>query len=371
MSHISTLKLQDFRCYAQASLRDLSRGLIVLHGPNGAGKTNILEALSLLSPGKGLRGAPPSEIQRHQGAMPWALFTQIETPYGPVEIGTGFDPATEKRTIRINSETAKTQTALSEHVSCVWLTPQMDRLFLEAPAHRRKFLDRLIFAFDPAHAGRITRYDNAMRQRSRLLQEGSPETGWIAGLEIQMAQTGIAISAARTAFLTRLQTACDSTPFQDLFPLARLHAIGTIEELLQQAPALEVEDLFQYQLAQSRTRDALTGGATTGPHKSDFGVHYAAKNMPAEHCSTGEQKALLIGLVLAHSRLILTERGVPPLLLLDEISAHLDAHRRTVLYDQLLALGGQVWLTGTDALLFESLETRAQFFHVQNNRISE
>ncbi len=368
MTHIFSLKLHNFRCYKQAALSDLSSGLIVLHGPNGAGKTNVLEALSMLSPGRGLRGAKVMEMQCQQAGEPWAVSATLGTDYGDIQLGTGLDTQTGKRTIRIQGQTVKSQAALAEHVACVWLSPQMDRLFIDSAGHRRRFLDRLIFAFDPGHSGRVTRYENALRQRSKLLKEGGDAT-WIDGLEAQMAATGVAIAAARLDFAGRLQTA--SNKFAgDHFPSADLSATGSIEQLLGSAPALEVEDIFKYQLTESRGVDMLTGGAATGPHKSDLSVRFAAKDMPADQCSTGEQKALLIGIVLAHAKLITAERGHPPILLLDEIAAHLDEVRRGALYDLLQDLGGQVWLTGTDESLFDAIRGKAQFFEVKNSVIS-
>ncbi len=341
----------------------------MLHGPNGAGKTNILEAVSILSPGRGLRGARMMEMQNQQiSDQAWAVAAEIETPSGLVQLGTGLDPATEKRTIRINGETARGQNALGEYVACVWLTPQMDRLFIDSSSQRRKFLDRLIFAFDPGHTGRLSRYENAMSQRSKLLREGKNEPAWLKSLESQMAETGTAISAARLDFVERLQAACDASENEN-FPLSTLSATGTIETLLQNTPALEVEEMFTYQLEESRPRDAQTGGAASGPHKSDLAVKYAAKNMSADQCSTGEQKALLIGIILAHARLIAAERGVPPLLLLDEVAAHLDEVRRGALYDLLHDIGGQVWLTGTDINLFDAVQGKAQFFEIKEAQI--
>ena len=368
MLFIASLKLQNFRCYNQAEIRDVADGLIVLHGTNGAGKTNVLEALSLLSPGRGLRGAKAMEIQCRDGGKPWAVSASLETAYGPVQLGTGLDAQAEKRIIRINGENVKGQAALAQHLACVWLTPQMDRLFIDSSRERRKFLDRLVFAFDPGHAGRVTRYENAMAQRSRILRDERNEPAWLDSLEAQMAETGVAIAAARLDFIARLQTACD-TQGNEFFPVSKLSATGTIEELLKKAPALEIEDLFKYQLRESRGVDMLTGGAATGPHKADLSVVFAAKNMPADQCSTGEQKALLIGIVLAHARLIAAERGSPPILLLDEVAAHLDEHRRAALYDLLTDLRGQVWLTGTDQKLFTAIENRAQFFYVQDAQI--
>ena len=368
MTFIASLKLHNFRCYSSAALEDLSSGLIVLYGPNGAGKTNALEAVSLLSPGRGLRGAKNLEIQCQSQGDAWAVAAKLQTDYGSVKLGTGLDGATEKRVVRINGENARGQNALAEHMACVWLTPQMDRLFLDSSSHRRRFLDRLVFAFDPGHSGRVTRYENAMRQRSKLLQEGGADPAWLEGLEGQMAETGAAISAARLDFTARLQAACDSSP-SEYFPLAHLKATGTIEELLESSSALEVEEMFKYSLVQSRQQDGLRGGAATGPHKSDLAVRYAEKNMAADQCSTGEQKALLIGIIMAHAKLIEAERGAPPILLLDEVAAHLDETRRAALYDLLIGLGGQVWLTGTDQNLFSAIENRAQFFEVRNSQL--
>lgn len=372
MAFIRSLQLSHFRCYDSVRLEGLSAGLVVLTGPNGAGKTNVLEAVSLLSPGRGLRGAKISEMQQRETGQPWALAAEAETPYGLVRLGTGLDTGslTEKRIVRINGETAKTQTALAEYLACVWLTPQMDRLFLDGSSARRKFLDRLIFAFDPGHAGRVTRYENAMSQRSKILRDSEyPDPVWLDGLETQMAETGVAIAAARQDFIVLLQQACDQAADEALFPRALLALRGTIEELLQQAPALEVEDMFRYQLRDSRKVDARSGGAATGPHKGDLLVVYAAKSMPADQCSTGEQKALLIGITLAHSRLMAAERSAPPILLLDEVAAHLDEGRRAALYGILQGLGGQVWMTGTDAHLFAAVGSQGRFFHVEKSHL--
>lgn len=366
MAHITSLNLTNFRSYEGAAINNLPPGPVVLYGPNGAGKTNILEALSLLTPGRGLRGAKVSEVQRcyiSPDGQGWAVAAVAETPYGTAKLGTGRDSAADKRIVRINGETT-TQAALTEYLSIVWLTPQMDRLFLDAAGARRRFLDRLVFAFDPGHAGRVTRYENAMSQRSKILKENLfPDPAWLDALESTMAETGVAIAAARLDFAVRLQSACDRAE-GNLFPRARLIVSGTIDELLTSAPALEVEEMFRYQLKQTRPQDAQTGGAATGPHKSDLRAYYAAKNMPADQCSTGEQKALLIGIVLAHARLITAERGTPPILLLDEVAAHLDESRRAGLYELLLSLKTQAWLTGTDAALFTALHGNAQRFEI-------
>lgn len=357
-------------------MNQVENGLIVLWGENGAGKTNILEALSLLSAGRGLRGAKPTDMQAHQSPTPWGVSGKLMTAGGEVALGTALRPENGRRAVRINGVDAKSQAALSDYIACLWLTPQMDRLFLDGASARRKFLDRLVFSFDSGHSGRVTRFENALRQRSKLLQDSQKnsqkaEPVWLDSLEAQMAQTAVAIAAARLDFVTRLQHFCDAaTPRdEDFFPKAQISMRGTVEELLQNTPALEVEKMIAYQLKQSRARDALVGGASTGPHKSDMDVVYTAKEMPAATCSTGEQKALLIGLVLAHGRMMRAERDMAPILLLDEIAAHLDEGRRDALFERLHALGGQVWMTGTDPILFQSIAQSAQFFKVNSGQI--
>lgn len=373
MSVLKSLTFHHFRSYEQAALSDLSDRLIVISGANGAGKTNILEAVSLFSPGRGLRSAKVMDMQRQGSEEPWALATRLFLDYGEeVRLGTGRDPAStngvEKRILRVNGNSARGQSVLSEYLACVWLTPQMDRLFLDSGRERRKFLDRLIFAFDSGHSTRVNRYENALSQRSKLLRNGQMDDRWLSGLEGQMAETAIAIAAARIDFAARLQVACENAD-HDYFPLARFSVSGQVEEDLQGMPALEVEDRFKAMLRESRPRDALTGGAQVGPHRSDLLVTYDAKTMPADQCSTGEQKALLIGLILAHARLIKAERGAPPILLLDEVAAHLDESRRRALYEILDELEAQVWLTGTERGLFTEVQDKAQFFDVRDSQI--
>lgn len=371
MSYVQTLQLMNFRCYHAARLDTLGPGLIVLTGPNGAGKTNILEAVSLLTPGRGIRGAANDDIHKKGATAGWAIASVVNHGGAEIDIGTGLEQGGGKRSVKINGLPAKSQIALADYLSSIWLTPQMDRLFLDSSGGRRRFFDKLIFAFDPGHAGRVTRYENAMAQRSKLLRDGKADPAWIKSLEAQMAETGIAIAAARLDFIGRLQKACDKAHEREetWFPKAALHLSGTVEELLARTPAVEVEEMFAYQLQQSRPRDAETGGAATGPHKGDLLVRYAAKDMAADQCSTGEQKALLIGIILAHARLMLHERGAPPVLLLDEVAAHLDENRRAALFDLLCDLGGQVWMTGTDQSLFSAAEKRAQFWTVSGGEI--
>lgn len=376
MSFISHLFLQDFRSYAQLRLDDLQNGFVVLHGDNGAGKTNILEALSLLAPGRGMRGAMMSDVARSTGGGAWAVSARLQCALaGEVRLGTGVDPVTKKRMVRIDGQNAGAQAELGRYISCVWVTPQMDRLFLDQASVRRKFLDRFIVAFDPAHTGRVMRYDNAMSQRSKLLRSAaqggvSYEESWVRALESQMAEAASAIVSARLLFLQKLQGACDSFDYGGAFPRAQLALRGVLEGLMGDGSARSAEEYFKEKLFDSRARDGIIGGAEVGPHKTDLLVSYAEKNMAAAQCSTGEQKALLLGLVLAHAQLIKRERGAPPLLLLDEIAAHLDEGRRAAFYDLLQSLGGQVWLTGTEASLFDAIAGEAQMLHVESSRIS-
>ncbi len=352
---------------------------MVLSGPNGAGKTNLLEAVSLLAPGRGLRRARVQDFQSLSDAEPWAVAATVETPLGQRRLGTGRDPsaaagakASERRAIRIDGQSEKAQSAFAEILDIVWLTPQMDGLWREGASERRRFLDRLVFAFDPAHAGRVSGYENALRQRARLLQEGSADRHWLAALEEGLAERGVAIAAARRALVGRLNKAIhgapDSLPDSG-FPRCLLTLEGELEGWLDQGAALAVEERLRAALQDSRGRDAQQGGAAVGPHRSDLAARHMGKDCPAALCSTGEQKALLVGLVLAHARLIGIERGRPPLLLLDEVAAHLDAARRESLYDELLSLGLQAWLTGTEPAVFEPLVGRAQTFRVADGQV--
>lgn len=344
----------------------------MLTGPNGAGKTNLLEAVSLLAPGKGLRRVRTREIDRvapgRGSTGAWAVAATVETPTGPVDLGTGRDPEGERRLVRIDGHPAGSQAALGDHFSAVWLTPQMDRIFQESAGERRRFLDRLIYGFDPAHAGRITAYDKALRQRARLLKDGGADPSWLGALEAQMIERGIAIAAARRDMAGRLARACARG--DGPFPGAVVAVEGDVEDWLADLPALEVEERFGAALRDSRARDAEAGGAAVGPHRADLAVTHAAKGLPAAQCSTGEQKALLIAIVLAHARLQAAERGAGPVLLLDEVAAHLDAERRDALFETVLELGLQAWITGTDSGVFGALGDRAQYFAVADAAVT-
>jgi DNA replication and repair protein RecF len=372
---VTRLVLTDFRCYRQARLAVDTRPVVVT-GANGAGKTNLLEAISFLAPGRGLRRARLGEVDRRAApdsaaAGAWTVAADIATARDTVQIGTGREATAsggERRVVRIDGAPARSQAALAEHVNLVWLTPQMDRLFIEGAAPRRRFLDRLVYGFDPGHASRVAAYDQALRERGKLLREGPYDAAWLGALEESMARHGVAIAAARREIVARLDRACAAGVAG--FPVAALAAIGTVEAALGERPALAVEDDMRGALAASRRQDAESGGAATGPHRSDFAVRHAGTGVAAEQCSTGEQKALLIAILLAHARLQAALRGVAPIMLLDEIAAHLDRERRRALFAELIALRAQAWLTGTDSEVFGELRGAAQFLSVRDATIA-
>jgi DNA replication and repair protein RecF len=336
---ITRLTLTDFRSHAQIGI-SAAPGLVVITGDNGAGKTNILDAISLLAPGRGLRGAALSDAARRDGPGSWSVAATLASD---VQIGTGVAAAApDRRLVRVNGAAA-TAAALSDWLALVWLTPAMDRLFSESSGSRRRFLDRLVLALHPGHGARVNRYEAAMRERTRLLTADTPaDPVWLAGLEADMAEHGAAIAAARTdvvAALGATLAAADDGPFAR--PLLEL-------------AGNDADDLAA-RLACGRARDAAAARAIDGPHRADLIVTHAGKAMPAATCSTGEQKALLIAIVLAHAALVAKRSGRPPILLLDEIAAHLDASRRAALFDQLGTMAVQAWMTGTDPTLFDGV----------------
>jgi DNA replication and repair protein RecF len=372
---VTRLVLTDFRNYREARLT-LGSEPVVLTGPNGAGKTNLLEAVSFLAPGRGLRGAKLSEIDRRQApgcedpAPGWAVAAVVATGRGTLRVGTGRDGlAGERRTVRIDGEPIRSQAALGERLGLVWLTPSMDRLFVEGPGGRRRFLDRLVLGLDPGHASHVAAYEHALRERSRLLRDGPADPAWLAALEGVMAERGVAVAAGRREAVQRLDRVCAEA--EGPFPRARLTLVGMVEDWLGAMPALAAEERLAAALAANRQSDAQAGGTLLGPHRSDLAVGLAEKGIAAELASTGEQKALLISILLAHAKLQRALRGEPPLLLLDEIAAHLDTSRRAALFEELLRLDGQAWLTGTDAALFTPLRHRAQFLSVHDGNLAE
>jgi DNA replication and repair protein RecF len=347
---LARLSLSQFRNYADAAISP-GAGLIVLTGENGAGKTNILEAVSLLSPGRGLRGASLQEMARSGGAGGFAVAARL----GDVEIGTGTSAAApERRQVRVNGASASA-TSLSEWLSILWLTPAMDRLFQEGAGGRRRFLDRLALALEPGHAVHAARYEAAMRARNKLLaEERGWDEAWLSALEARMAEHGEAIAEARARTVGALSERLAAAP-EGPFARAALRVEGG-------------EDELRVALAAGRTRDAAAGRTLAGPHRTDLVVTHVGKNQPAERCSTGEQKALLLSIVLAQAELVGDKAGRRPILLLDEVAAHLDARRRGALFERLEAGGGQVWMTGTEPALFEG--AAADRFQVSEGRVA-
>ncbi len=368
---LARLVLTDFRCFASAVLRCDSRP-VVLTGPNGAGKTNILEALSLLTPGAGLRGARLADLVRRDAAAGarWAVAARLDTPRGPVDIGTGAAQGAgePRRVVRIDGRPVRGQAALAEVVGALWLVPAMDRLFVGPAPDRRRFLDRLVFGFDPGHARRLAAYERALRERAHLLRDGPADEAWLAALEEAMAADGVAVAAARRVTVRRLGGAL--VHGVGPFPGAEVALEGSVEAWLDDMPAVDVEARFGEALERSRGHDAIAGGAAQGPHRSDLVVRHKTKGVAAAQCSTGEQKALLIALVLAAAELQTAERGATPLLLLDEVAAHLDEPHRRALFDAVCGLGVQAWMSGTDRALFAALGDRAQYFAVREGGLT-
>ncbi|MER9303563.1 DNA replication/repair protein RecF [Mesorhizobium sp. M0293] len=371
-THISKLTLTNFRNYAALTI-DLAPGAVVFSGDNGAGKTNLLEAISFLTPGRGLRRAPYADVAREGGDGGFALHARLDGPDGQVEIGTGIsggdNPGEGGRRVRINGAPARSAEDMLEWLRVVWLTPAMDALFTGPAADRRRFLDRLVLAIDPGHGQRAIDYEKAMRGRNRLLTEGSRDDRWFDAIETQMAETGVAIAAARAEMVRLLAAMIDRLPDTGPFPQADIGLSGDLEAEIAAAPAVDVEERFRRTLADGRDRDRAAGRTLEGPHRSDLVVRHRPKAMPAELCSTGEQKALLVGIVLSHARLTGEMSGMTPILLLDEIAAHLDGGRRAALFSILEELNCQVFMTGTDAALFSSLTGRAQFLTVDHGTV--
>jgi DNA replication and repair protein RecF len=363
---VTRLGLRDFRSYQAFDLR-VPPSPVVITGPNGAGKTNLLEALSLLAPGRGLRRASAAEMTRLGAPGGWAISARIATEVGAVEVASQAAGSGERRQTLIDGEPQRGQNRLDAILSVLWLTPAMDRLFTEAPAGRRRFLDRLCLAFDPSHGTRVNAYDQALRDRSKLLRDGPSDPAWLSALEDGMARHGAAVAATRRQVTQALSAAmADAKPSP--FPTALLEVSGSLEAALADQPALAVEDRFRAELAASRKPEA-DGAPTPGPHRSDLAARHGATGMPAALCSTGEQKALLIAIQLAAARLIAADSGRAPLLLLDEVAAHLDSLRRDALFDSVLALGGQAWFTGTDAETFAALRDQARFVEIDTGGI--
>ncbi|HVT24071.1 MAG TPA: DNA replication/repair protein RecF [Rhizomicrobium sp.] len=364
---MTRLTLTNFRSYASGEIATTGRP-VVLVGPNGAGKTNVLDALSLLSPGRGLRGAKLSEHIRRgpsvQSDALWGVAATVTHDGEGYEIGTGLTLGPnggERRQLRLNGAPAASTADLSEILQINWLTPAMDRLFIESASGRRRFLDRLVFGFDAGHARRSVRYETAMRERARLLKFGPRDPAWLDGLEAEMAQAGAEMIAARAETAARLNRALERRGEAGVFPCAQLAVAGEADALLQESS--DAVATLRERLSRARMRDAEAGRTTFGPHLSDLAVRHTQKRVDARECSTGEQKALLISIILAQAWES-SHIGGAPILLLDEIAAHLDATRRAALAGEILALGAQAWMTGTDISLFEAFGSHAQTFMV-------
>ncbi len=371
---IERLRATDFRNYDALSV-ELDPRPVVLAGPNGAGKTNLLEAVSLLAPGRGLGRAQFTEMIRH-GAEGWAVNAKLHCAHGEVDIGTGYrgDAGTTARTVRINGETARSAGVLGDYTRTIWLTPAMDGLFTGPAGERRRFLDRLIQSLDTGYRANLSRFERAMRQRNRLLEDGEALSARYEGFEMQLAEAGTAVAASRLDTVTRLARLCDgSAKRADAapFPWADLALEGLLEARLLSDAAVDVEDFYLEALARGRERDRAARRTLEGPHRSDLIVGHGPKAAPARGCSTGEQKSLLIGLVLAHAELVKQQSdGYAPLILLDEIVAHLDEVRREGLFHEIDRLEAQAWMTGTDAAHFAPMGARAQHFRVENGGVS-
>lgn len=371
---VRRLALADFRTYASLDLAANAR-LVVLTGDNGAGKTNLLEALSLLAPGRGLRRAELRDCARSNGGGGFAISVELETAKGGVQLGTGIEPQTHAplpRKYRIDREPVSSIRGFSDHVRVVWLTPAMDGLFIGPAGDRRRFLDRLVLAIDAGHGARAALLERALRSRNRLLEEGpGADRGWLDAIEREAAELAIAVAAARFETMSRLSALITETRDKaSPFPWADVALEGDVERLVGTRPALEAEDIYRGILRANRSRDAAAGRTLIGPQASDLCVRHGPKQVLAAQASTGEQKALLAGLVLAHARLVAATSGLTPLILLDEIAAHFDPGRRDALFEALETLGGQIWLSGTDRATFRTIERSALMLKVTPGSIT-
>jgi DNA replication and repair protein RecF len=370
---VERLTLTDFRSYAHLTL-EAGPEPQVLIGANGAGKSNLLEAISLLAPGHGLRRATYPELARASGDGGWAVAARVHSAHGPADIGTGLTAAAAasergSRIVRINGAPAGGSGKLGEYVELVWVTPALDTLFTGSASDRRRFLDRLILCFDAGYRTRLGQFERAMQQRNRLLTDGVRDNARFEGFELTMAETGTAIAAARAEAVAALAVIAAERRVRDPaspFPAAGLAIEGTLEADLERIAAVEVEESYAAILHDARERDRAAGRTFDGPHRSDLLVSHLDKAMPARLCSSGEQKGLLLGLILAHAELVARRQdGVAPILLLDEVTAHLDEARRAALFDEVLRLRAQAWMTGTDAQAFSALAGKARFRRVE------
>ena len=373
-SRIHRLTLTHFRNYRTAGLATQS-DMVALVGPNGAGKTNCLEAISFLAPGRGLRRATLEDVADNQGDGSWAVSAEVEGALGLATLGTGIDAprgdgSTTTRRCRIDRESVGSAAAFGDHLRMVWLTPSMDGLFTGSASERRRFFDRLVLAIDSEHSSRVSALERALRSRNRLLEVRNYDDHWCDAIERETAELAVAVAATRGQTAAKLAAMLRARGQASAFPSAEIALDGWMENALLSEPATSVEDRYRQILRDARVRDAAAGRTLDGPHLTDLQVIYAPKNMPARDASTGEQKALLIGLVLAHATLVAEMTGIIPLLLLDEIVAHLDPGRRAALFGELAKLGAQVWLTGADPAAFGEIGSGGEIFNVESGHIT-
>src|SRR6478736_1840397 len=372
-SRIHRLTLTHFRNYRVAGL-ETAADMVALVGPNGAGKTNCIEAISFLSPGRGLRRATLEDVADNQGDGSWAVSAQVEGALGLATLGTGLEPpradSPVSRRCRIDREPVNSAAAFGDHIRMVWLTPAMDGLFMGAGSERRRFFDRLVLAIDSDHSSRINALERSLRSRNRLLETRNYDDHWCDAIERETAELAVAVAATRGQTVTKLARMLRERGAASAFPSAQIMLDGWMENALLNEPATAVEDRYREILRASRARDAAAGRTLDGPHTTDLQVVYAPKNMPARDASTGEQKALLIGLILAHATLVAEMTGIVPLLLLDEVVAHLDPARRKALFDELAKLGAQVWMTGADPAAFVDIGASGEIFDVESGQVS-
>jgi len=374
LRRVRRVVLGDFRCYAALDL-SVDAQMVALTGDNGAGKTNLMEALSLFTPGRGLRRAELSAMARVGGPGGFAVSVEVESAEGLTQLGTGLEPPDGygggSRKYRIDRVPVASPRAFSDHLRLVWLTPAMDGLFAGSAGDRRRFLDRLVLSVDADHGARVSALERALRNRNRLLEDRRPDPVWLDAAEREVAELGVAVAAARHETVARL-TALIAAECDDAspFPFAEAALVGDVEQLVVGRPALEAEETFRRWLRDNRARDAAAGRALIGPQTADLHVRHGPKAVEAALCSTGEQKALLVGLVLAQARLVSAMSGIAPLVLLDEIAAHFDPARRAALFAALAGLGGQVWMTGADPLAFAAMPAGAAVFEVAGGSIA-
>jgi DNA replication and repair protein RecF len=369
---IRRLNLHNFRNYHAAAL-EADAPTIVLVGPNGAGKTNLVEAISFLAPGRGLRRATLNEVAFSEGDGSWAVAAEIEGALGLATLGTGIErPADDdgaiQRRCRVDREPVPSAAAFADHLRVVWLVPAMDTLFAGAPSERRRFLDRLALAVDAEHTSRVNALERSLRSRNRLLEDARTDSHWLDAVEHETAELAVAVAGLRVETIRRLVGVLAKRK-DSPFPPVEIAIDGWLETLVPQNPAGEIEERYRAVLRDNRSRDAAAGRTLDGPHLTDLKVVYAAKSIPAAEASTGEQKALLIGLVLAHAGLLREMTGAVPVLLLDEVLAHLDPARRVALYGELTELGAQAWMTGADLAVFREVQSPAEIVEVRSGTL--